>query len=534
MKGWKTMKEKLMNFGQRLGKAILLPVSIMPVVGLLLGISAVLSGEEVIQEYPILDNTFLQSVLSIMNAAGSGVFDILPLIFAIGIAVGLARREKGAAGLASVVGYFVLIITISTFLDLTGQLATGDIDPRLVGQGQQFGIMTLQMGVFGGILAGIITGIVHNKFYNIKLPEILAFFGGSRFVPILNTFVFLIVGGIMFLIWPIIGNGIASFGHFVSGLGTLGAFLYGLMLRTLYMFGLHHVFYLPFWTTAVGGTMEVAGETYEGFQTIFLAQLSDPGTTEFYRNIALFNGGRYFHFMSGMLGITFAMYKAIPDKTKRKATSGFLISIALTAFVTGVTEPISFALLFASPILFVAEIILFALSFVLSAVFNVAIGSTFSAGLLEFLLFGVFQGNQATNYLWVIILSIPVFFVYYFVFKTLIIKLDAKTPGRDEDDIPADEENVKSNYSSEQAPKIIEGLGGFNNITDIDNCATRLRVSVKKADQVDPDLLKTTGAMNTVVRGKSIQVIYGPKVNTIRGDVDEYIDHENIEHLKQD
>lgn len=527
------MKDKLVEFGQRLGKAILLPVAVLPVAGLLLGVSAALSGDAVIQAYPFLDNTVLQAILSIMNAAGSGVFNALPLIFAIGIAVGLARREKGSAGLASVIGYFVLIITINALLDITGQLASGDMDPRLVGQGDQFGIMTLQMGVFGGILAGIITGLVHNRFYNIKLPEFLAFFGGSRFVPILNTFIFLIVGAVMFIVWPFIGQAISNFGEFATGLGTLGAFLYGLMLRTLYLFGLHHVFYLPFWTTAAGGTLEVGGVVYEGFQNIFLAQLSDPNTTQFFGNIALFNSGRYFHMMAGMIGIVLAMYRSIPAGPKRKATSGFLISIGLTAFITGVTEPISFALLFASPILFVAEAILFALTFVLASLFNITIGSTFSAGLVEFLLFGVFQGNDKTNYLWVILLSIPVLFVYYFVFKTLIIKLKAKTPGRDDEEITDEEKKHHVQYESGQAQQIIEGLGGFDNITDIDNCATRLRVSVKKPDQINADLLKETGAMNTVVRGKAIQVIYGPKVNVIRNDIDEYVDQQNIEHLKQ-
>ncbi|MFB1081583.1 PTS transporter subunit EIIC [Jeotgalibacillus sp. JSM ZJ347] len=529
------MKDALMDFGQKLGKAILLPVAILPVAGLLLGISSALSGQAVVDAYPILGNTILQAILTIMNAAGSGVFSALPLIFAVGIAIGLAKREKGPAALAAVVGYFVLIITINALLKVTGELAPADVDPRTLGQGAQFGVMTLQMGVFGGILAGIVTALVHNRFYNIKLPEILAFFGGSRFVPIVNTFVFLIVGSLMYLIWPVIGNGIASFGEFATGLGTFGAFLYGLMLRTLYLFGLHHVFYLPFWTTAAGGTMQVGGQVYEGFQTIFLAQLSDPETTKFYGNLALFNSGRYLHMMFGMIGIVLAMYKTIPAGPRRKATAGFLFSIGFTAFITGVTEPISFALLFASPILFAAEAILFALSFVVASLANITIGSTFSAGVIEFLLFGVFQGNDKTNYLWALLLGIPIILVYYFVFKTLIIKLNAKTPGRDEEAVAEGEKeyqaSVQEKNTDDKAKNIIEGLGGFANITDIDNCATRLRVSVVKPDKINSTLLKETGAMHTVVRGKSIQVIYGPKVNIIRTEVDEYIEDNNIKHL---
>ncbi|KAB2331977.1 MULTISPECIES: PTS transporter subunit EIIC [Bacillaceae] len=527
------MKDALMGFGQKLGKAILLPVAILPVAGLLLGISSALSGQAVLETYPILDNTILQAILQIMKAAGSGVFNALPLIFAVGIAIGLAKKEKGPAALAAVVGYFVLIITINALLTITGELAPPDADPRAYGQGAQFGVLTLQMGVFGGILTGIVTGLIHNRFYNIKLPEMLAFFGGSRFVPIINTFVFLIVGALMYIIWPFIGNGIAAFGEFATGLGTLGAFLYGLMLRTLYLFGLHHVFYLPFWTTAAGGTLEVGGQMYEGFQTIFLAQLSDPETTKFFGNLALFNSGRYLHMMFGMIGIVLAMYHAIPKGPKRKATAGFLLSVGLTAFVTGVTEPISFALLFASPLLFAAEAILFALSFVVASIANITIGSTFSAGLVEFLLFGVFQGNDKTNFLWALLLAIPVIAVYYFVFKFLIIKLNAKTPGRDDDEVTEEEQSHVAAVVTEddKAKLIIEGLGGFDNITEIDNCATRLRVTVVKPDKIDAKTLKQTGAMNTVVRGKAIQVIYGPKVNIIRGEVDDYIEQNNIKHL---
>lgn len=516
-------QNRLMDFAQRLGKAILLPIAILPVAGLLLGISSALSGQAVIDSYPILNNTILQAILEIMNAAGSGVFTALPLIFAVGIAVGLVKGDKGTAGLAAVVGYFVLIITINALLNVTGSIAPADTDPRLLGQGNQFGIMTLQMGVFGGILAGIITAMVHDRFYKIKLPEFLAFFGGSRFVPIMNSFVFMIVGAIMFIIWPYIGLGIAAFGEMAAGLGVFGAFLYGLALRILYLFGLHHVFYLPFWTTAVGGTLEVAGTVYEGFQNIFLAQLSDPNTTKFFSNIALFNSGRYFHMMIGMPAVVFAMYKTIPAGPKRKATIGFLVSMALTSFITGVTEPISFALLFASPILFVAEAILFSLSFGLSAIFDITIGSTFSAGVIEFLLFGVFQGNAKTGYLWVIILAIPVAIVYYFVFKTLILKLNAKTPGRDNDE----DANVKTTQQASndsQSKVIIDGLGGMSNITDIDNCATRLRVSVVDPAKVNVDAFKSTGAINTVIRGTAVQVIYGPKVNIIKSEIDDYVE----------
>lgn len=513
------------SFGmvQKLGKAILLPIATLPVAGLFLGISAALTNGSVTKAYPILATPALQAFLQILNAIGNSVFVALPLIFAVGIAVGLAKADKGTAGLSAVVGYFVLIITINALLKVTHRLAGPDVDPRLLGQGAQFGIMTLQMGVFGGVLAGIYTAFVHNRFYKLKLPEFLAFFGGSRSVPIITTFVGGVFGVIMFFIWPAIGNGIIAFGTLTSQSGIFGAFLYGLVLRTLYVFGLHHVFYLPFWTTAIGGTAIVAGKAVDGWQSIFLAQLADPNTTHFFGNIALYNSGRYIHMLFTLPAICLAIYHSIPDKKKRKKTLGFIISIALTCFITGVTEPISFALLFANPILFIVEALLFAAAFLVTAVAGVTIGSTFSAGLIEFLLFGVFQGNGKTGFIWIIILGIPFAIATYFIYRFLISKLNAKTPGREDDD-ESEELNIKSSYQSGQAANIIAALGGMKNIDDIDNCATRLRVNIKKIDEVDLEALKKTGAHNTLVRGKSLQVIYGPAVNLIRVEIDEYVE----------
>ena len=284
------------------------------------------------------------------------------------------------------------------------------------------------------------------------------------------------------------------------------------MSRTLYVCGLHHVFYLPFWTTAAGGVAEVGGVMIEGWQNIFLAQLADPNTTHFFENIALYNSGRYIHMLFTMPAICLAMYHSIPDKKRRKKTLGFLLSLALTCFITGVTEPISFALLFANPILFIVEALIFALSFVACAVTGVTIGSTFSAGLIEFLLFGVFQGNAKTGFVWIIILGIPFAIASYFIYRFLIVKLDAKTPGREDDNEEA-ESSLKSAYKSGQAKAIIEALGGIKNIEDIDNCATRLRVNIKKIADVNLDALKETGAHNTLVEEKSSSYLWTIAVN---------------------
>ncbi len=507
---------------QKLGKAIMLPIAILPVAGLFLGIASALTNAAVIEAYPILASPALQAFLKILFAIGNSIFNALPLIFAVGIAVGLAKTDKGTAGLAAVVGYFVLITTINALLSITNQLPGADIDPRSVGQGSQFGIMTLQMGVFGGVLAGIYTAWVHNKFCHLKLPEFLAFFGGSRSVPIITAAVGGIFGVIMFFIWPTIGYAIEAFGSFVSHMGVFGGFLYGLVLRTLYIFGLHHVFYLPFWTTAAGGTATVAGQIVQGWQNIFLAQLADPNTTHFFKNIALYNSGRYIHMLFTLPAICLAMYHSISDKKKRKKNSGFILSMALTCFITGVTEPLSFTLLFANPLLFVVEALLFALAFLATSIVGTTIGSTFSAGLIEFLLFGVMQGNSKTGYIWIIVLGIPFAIATYFIYKFLIVKLNAKTPGRENDD--EDEEmNIKSSYQNGQAKDIITALGGKNNIDDLDNCATRLRVTVKEISKVNIDAFKKTGAYDTMVRGNNIQIIYGPTVNLIRTEIDEYI-----------
>lgn len=518
-----SLKEEFKGLGQKLGKAILLPISILPVAGLCLGIPAALSSGAVKAAYPILQNGILQNFLTVLNAVGGGVFNALPLIFAAGIAAGLAKAEKGSAALSAIVGYFVLLTSTGAILTVTGQMAPANADMRLFGQASQYGIRTLNMNVFGGIVAGIVTGFVHNKYYKTKLPEFLAFFGGARFVPIVNTLVFMIVGLIMFFIWPAVASFIASVGKATQGLGVLGAFIYGLMLRSFYIIGLHHVFYLPFWTTAAGGTLEVGGKLVEGWQNIFFAQMADPNTVHYFSNIALYNSGRYLHMLFGLPAVCLAMYTTIPNSAAKKATLGFLISIALTCFITGVTEPISFALLFASPLLFVAEALMFAFSFVVTALLNITIGSTFSAGIIEFLLFGVLQGNAKTGYLWVLAVGIPVFIAYYYVFRALILKLDAKTPGRDEADNTEGDFTLKVKYSG-KPEMILTALGGLDNIDELDNCATRLRVTVKKIDVVDIETLKATGAHNTVVRGKALQIIYGPTVNIIRTDIDEYIE----------
>ena len=519
------IKEKTFNLGQKLGKAILLPIAILPVAGLLLGVSAALSNPVIVKTYPALNHVAIQAVFKIMNAAGNGVFSALPLIFAVGIAVGLAKADKGTAGLASVIGYLIMNCTINALLTITGKIAPKDIDPKLFGQGNILGTVTLQTGIFGGIVIGLMVAYLHNKYYQKKLPTYLAFFGGSRFGPIVTSVAALAAGAVLFFIWPFFGALFASAGVLVNKTGILGAFIYGFILRLLLPLGLHHVFYLPFWTTALGGTLEVGGKSVEGFQAIFLAQLGDPDTAKFFGNLAKFNSGRYLHIMIGLPAVCLAMYRAIPDKKRRIATMGFLLSAALTSFITGVTEPIDFALLFASPVLYLVSCVYFALCFVITTVADITIGSTFSAGVIEFLLFGVMQGNAKTGYLYLLLIGIPLFFVYYFSFKFMIQKFNYKTPGRgdESDDVMMDDGKGGNVTDGKKEQAIIDGLGGLENIVDLDNCATRLRVTLKDGTKVNEPKLKGTGAVGIISKGNSIQVVYGPTVNIIKNDLEAYI-----------
>jgi PTS system maltose and glucose-specific IIC component len=519
------IKEKTFNLGQKLGKAILLPIAILPVAGLLLGVSAALSNPVIVKTYPALNHVVIQAVFKIMNAAGNGVFSGLPLIFAVGIAVGLAKADKGTAGLASVIGYLIMNCTINALLTITGKIAPKDIDPKLFGQGNILGTVTLQTGIFGGIIIGLMVAYLHNKYYQKKLPTYLAFFGGSRFVPIVTSVAALGAGTVLFFIWPFFGALFASAGILVNKTGILGAFIYGFILRLLLPLGLHHVFYLPFWTTALGGTLEVGGTNVEGFQAVFLAQLGDPDTVKFFGNLAKFNSGRYLHIMIGLPAVCLAMYRSIPDKKRRIATVGFLLSAALTSFITGVTEPIDFALLFASPVLYLVSCVYFALCFVITTVADITIGSTFSAGVIEFFLFGVMQGNAKTGYLYLLLIGIPLFFIYYATFKFMITKFNYKTPGRgdESDDVSMDDMGSGKVTDGKREQAIIDGLGGLENIIDLDNCATRLRVTVKDGNIISEPKLKGTGAVGIIKKGNSVQVVYGPTVNIIKNDLEAYI-----------
>lgn len=533
---------------QRVGRSFMFPIALLPVAGLLLGIGSSFTNPTMIESYNLAgilgEGTFLHAVLSIMSETGNIIFANLPIIFAMGVALGMAEKEKAVATLSGAIGYFVMHTAISAMLKLNGEiLADGSIAPDVIegSIASTTGIMSLQMGVFGGIIVGLGVAYLHNRFYKIKLPTVLSFFGGTRFVPIITTIVYMLVGIAMYFIWPVIQGWIYALGGLVTTAGYAGTFIYGLIERALIPFGLHHVFYLPFWQTGLGGTMMIDGVNVMGAQNIFFAQLASPNTTQFSIDAARFMAGKFPFMMFGLPGAALAMYTCAKP-SKKKVAGSLLFSAALTAFLTGITEPLEFTFLFVAPLLYIVHAIFAGLSFMLMHIFNVAIGMTFSGGLIDFILFGVMQGQEKTNWMMAIPIGIAYFIIYFFLFRFLIKKFNFKTPGREDDEeetklytrkdyneSKADpkDQSVKQAAALETSALIVQGLGGVENIKNLDCCATRLRVTVDDPGKVDQAGLKETGAAGVVIKGTGVQVIYGPRVTVIKSEVEDYLDSLN-------
>lgn len=540
------MKDKIFAVLQRVGRSFMLPIAILPIAGLLLGIGSSFTNETTITTYGLSkilsEGTLLHALLVIMNNVGSAVFDNLPLIFAVGVAIGMAKKEKEVSALSAVIAFFVMNTAINAMLILNGKiLENGEISENVL-EGtiaSSCGILTLQMGVFGGIIVGLGVAALHNRFYKIVLPNALSFFGGTRFVPIISTVVYMFVGILLYFIWPTIQNGIYALGGLVTGSGYVGTLIFGLIKRALIPFGLHHVFYMPFWQTAVGGTMEVAGQMVQGGQNIFFAQLADSA------NVAHFNAdatryfsGEFIFMIFGLPGAALAMYQCAKPE-KKKAAGGLLLSASLASMMTGITEPIEFSFLFVAPALFVVQVILAGSAYMIAHILNISVGLTFSGGFLDLFFFGILQGNEKTSWLRIIPVGIIYFFLYYFIFRFLIKKFDFKTPGREEDDEETKlytkaDVNERKNSNNKDSDKIenpdlvsmniVKGLGGRGNISDVDCCATRLRCGVNNAKLVNDSLLKSTGASGIVHKGNGIQIIYGPNVTVIKSNLEDYLE----------
>lgn len=532
------MKDKIFGVLQRVGRSFMLPIAILPVAGLLLGIGSSFTNQTTLETYNltgiIYEGGLLYTILDIMSKTGSAVFDNLALLFAMGVAIGMAKKEKEVAALSGAVAYLIMNTAISALITAKGGVeAMADNSTTSV-----LGITTLQMGVFGGIIVGLGVAALHNKFYKIQLPQVLSFFGGTRFVPIISSLVYLVVGVLMFYIWPVVQTGIAALGQLVLNSGYAGTWIYGIIERALIPFGLHHVFYMPFWQTAVGGTAVIDGVTIQGAQNIFFAELASKSTTEFSVSATRFMAGKFPFMIFGLPAAAFAMYKAARPE-KKKVVGGLLFSAALTSMLTGITEPLEFTFLFVAPVMYAVHCVLAGLSYMLMHIFNVGVGMTFSGGLIDMTLFGVLQGNAKTHWIWIVIIGLVYAVIYYFLFYFMITKLNLKTPGREADDeetklytrqdVNARKESEHNNNPASDgidmvSALILKGLGGKKNISDIDCCATRLRITVVDAGKVTDSLLKQSGASGVIRKGNGIQVIYGPQVSVVKSKFEDFLD----------
>lgn len=510
------MKKHLFSLLQRIGQSFMLPIALLPIAGIFLGIGSSLTNTNMLAAYHLKGlmgpGTAPYILFSLLNSAGSIIFDNLPILFAVGVAIGMARSEKATAALSSIVAFFVMHSTIGSLITYTGRSHS-----FLTGATTEIvGITSLQMGVFGGIIVGLGVAALHNRFYKIELPKVFSFFGGTHFIPIISAITYVGIGILMFYIWPPIQILINDAGKLVLMSGYGGTFVYGLLERALIPFGLHHVFYMPFWQTAVGGRELVNGQLIEGAQNIFFAELASPDTSHFSVATTRFMSGKFPLMMFGLPGAALAMYTCARPENK-KAVGSLLLSTAISSAVTGITEPLEFAFLFVAPPLYAIHCAFAGLSYMLMHMLNVGIGMTFSGGFLDFFLFGILQGNTKTSWLHVIPVGILYFIVYFIIFRVMILKFNYQTPGHEKDNA------APVNNADNKSQQILDGLGGLENISDLSCCATRLRVTLHRPSKLNKEKLLATGAAAVVANGDGVQVVYGPEVTVIHARLQDYI-----------
>ncbi len=522
---------------QRVGRAFMLPIALLPIAGLLLGIGSSFTNVAMLETYKLMGimgpGTVLYSVFTLLASVGTVIFDNLPLLFAMGVALGMAEQEKATATLSAAIAFFVMHKTINALLSISGRLTAETIQEGTIAN--VVGIESLQMGVFGGILVGLGVAWLNNRFYKIRLPNVISFFGGTRFVPIISTVAYLLVGVLMFFVWPYIQSGIYALGNLVLKSGYAGTLIYGFIERILIPFGLHHVFYLPFWQTGVGGSALIDGVMVYGAQNIFFAELASPNVTRFSVEATRFMSGKFPLMIFGLPGAALAMYTCA-SSDKKKLAGGLLLSAALTSMLTGITEPLEFTFLFVAPALYVIHSVLAGLSYMLMHLLGVGVGMTFSGGIIDLTLFGILQGNAKTNWVMVPLVGVIYFVGYFLLFRYLIRWRDYATPGRERDGgevklYTGADYNEKKHADKGTPTKdanavsklILDGLGGKDNIATLDNCATRLRVTVKDPDLVSDARLRESGASGVIRRGSGVQVVYGPQVSVIKSELEDYL-----------
>ncbi len=503
------MFKNLFGTLQKVGKALMLPVALLPAAGLLLAFGNAMKNPDTVARIPFFANDWVVMIANVMERSGDIVFANLPVLFAVGVAVGLAGGE-GVAGLAAIIGYLIMNVTMGAVYGVTPEM----VAENSAAYANVLGIPTIQTGVFGGIIIGVLAASMYNRYFKMELPAYLGFFAGKRFVPIVTAVSALVVGVILVFIWPPIQTGLNHFSYYVIDANrTVAAFIFGLIERSLIPFGLHHIFYSPIWYE-FGQWTNAAGETFRGDQRIFMGQLREGA--EF--TAGTFMTGKFPFMMFGLPAAALAIYHEARPENK-KLVAGIMGSAALTSFLTGITEPLEFSFLFVAPVLFAIHAVFAGLSFMIMDILNVKIGMTFSGGVIDYILFGVLPNRTAW---WLVIVVGLVFSViYYFGFRFAIRKFNLKTPGRE--DVQVDS-TTSTGQVGDLPYNVLQAMGGKANISHLDACITRLRVSVNDIKEVDKERLKKLGASGVLEVGNNIQAIFGPKSDTLKSQIKDIID----------
>nr|WP_086939462.1 PTS transporter subunit EIIC [Thaumasiovibrio occultus] len=514
---------------QDLGKALMMPISVIAAAGIFLGLAAALQNPNITgQSFNQLEA--VQLVLGFIRKVAGSLFGNLPLFFAVAAAIGLAKQEKPTAAFAAIIGFISMHVGVNYSLLSQGLTPQTTSVAYLVEQGMDktaammfaaefgntLGIFSYHMSVLGGVIAGLVTVALHNRFHTIVLPTAINFFGGRRFVPIITVVVLPLVGVAMSLIWPTIGAAIAKIGEYIGQSGSFGTFLFAFAERLLIPTGLHHILNETVRFTPIGGIANVNGESVVGALSIFNHALANPDSIDssIVKEATRFLAqGKIPVMMFALPGAALAMYHCARDEHKTRVKA-LVIAGALASFTTGITEPLEFSFIFVSPLLFIFHAVMTGMSFALMHLLGVMIGNV-QGGVIDLFVFGVLGGTQ-TQWWFAVLVGACYFPIYYFVFCFVITRFNVTTPGREAES--AKPEVVAD--ASEQAARIIDGLGGADNIQLVDNCFTRLRVKVDDMSKIDEAVLKSTGASGVKrVSQVDLQVIYGPQVESIANDV---------------
>ncbi|WP_342320821.1 maltose/glucose-specific PTS transporter subunit IIBC [Kosakonia sp. BYX6] len=521
MTGKTAQKITLWEFFQQLGKTFMLPVALLSFCGIMLGIGSSLSSRDVITLLPFLGHPILQAIFIWMSKIGSFAFSFLPVMFCIAIPLGLAREDKGVAAFSGFVGYAVMNLAVNFWLSTQGILPTSDVAVLKAHNVQNvLGIQSIDTGILGAVIAGIIIWRLHERFHTLRLPDALAFFGGTRSVPIVTSVVMGVIGLLIPLVWPWFALGISGLGHIIESAGEFGPMIFGTGERLLLPFGLQHILVALIRFTEAGGTMDVCGHTVNGALTIFQAQLSCPDTHGFSESATRFlSQGKMPAFLGGLPGAALAMYHCARPENRHKI-KGLMISGVIACVVGGTTEPIEFLFLFVAPALYLIHALLTGLGFTTMAVLGVTIGNT-DGNIIDFIVFGVLHG-MATKWYLVPLAAAIWFVVYYALFRFAIKHFNLKTPGREADVTDSAESASTSTpgKSGYDVPALLNALGGAANIDTLDNCITRLRLSVKEMSRVNVDALKANRAIGVIkVNDHNLQVVIGPQVQSVKDEM---------------